>query len=250
MNIDLYRIRRYAIVGTLLLVLTLVVFELIPLDLWVENLFYAHHHWVWLKNEGIGRFLLYVIPRDAVAILAVTAIATMVLFARSGWLSIHARGIRILLLSLVLVPLVVGALKQITNVACPSHVIRFGGDLPYVTLFGHYPEGMKPAKTQLCFPAGHASAGFALLSLAFLFHSRCNRVRALVFAMAVGWLMGLYKMAIGDHYLSHTIISMLLAWVVICIIVMVDYSLPGNDSSWANARSLSENRSRSEGSTG
>jgi membrane-associated PAP2 superfamily phosphatase len=34
--------------------------------------------------------------------------------------------------------------------------------------------------------------------------------------------MGAYKMAIGDHFLSHTVVSMLLAWLIINLIVIAD----------------------------
>jgi len=69
-----------------------------------------------------------------------------------------------------------------------------------------------------CWPAGHASGGFALLSLFFLFKSRKNKKIAIITALSVGWAMGLYKMVIGDHFLSHTIITMMLAWLIVLII--------------------------------
>ncbi len=31
--------------------------------------------------------------------------------------------------------------------------------------------------------------------------------------------MGLYKMFVGDHFLSHTIITMVLSWLIILLIV-------------------------------
>jgi membrane-associated PAP2 superfamily phosphatase len=57
------------------------------------------------------------------------------------------------------------------------------------------------------------------MSLFFLFKSRKNRFIALAFGVTVGWAMGLYKMLIGDHFLSHTVITMVLAWLLILIIV-------------------------------
>lgn len=38
-------------------------------------------------------------------------------------------------------------------------------------------------------------------------------------AMVIGWSMGSYKMLIGDHFLSHTVITMILAWLLILLIV-------------------------------
>ena len=55
------------------------------------------------------------------------------------------------------------------------------------------------------------------MSLFFLFKKRKYQIRALIFALAIGWSMGIYKMLIGDHFLSHTIITMLIAWLIILI---------------------------------
>ncbi len=44
----------------------------------------------------------------------------------------------------------------------------------------------------------------------------------LITALIIGWSMGIYKMAIGDHFfLSHTLITMILAWLIILIIVKI-----------------------------
>ncbi|MBD3841537.1 MAG: phosphatase PAP2 family protein [Campylobacterales bacterium] len=69
-----------------------------------------------------------------------------------------------------------------------------------------------------CWPAGHASGGFALLSLFFLFRSQKNKIKAITLALVLGWSMGIYKMMIGDHFLSHTIITMLLAWIIVNLV--------------------------------
>jgi membrane-associated PAP2 superfamily phosphatase len=69
-----------------------------------------------------------------------------------------------------------------------------------------------------CYPAGHASGGFALMSLFFLFKTYKNRIIALLFAFVIGWSMGVYKMLIGHHYLSHTVITMILSWLLILAI--------------------------------
>ncbi|WP_181892423.1 phosphatase PAP2 family protein [Campylobacter sputorum] len=52
-----------------------------------------------------------------------------------------------------------------------------------------------------------------------------KRTKAVVFVLALtlGWTMGLYKMMIGDHFLSHTIVSMLMAWLEILIISKLVY---------------------------
>jgi len=52
------------------------------------------------------------------------------------------------------------------------------------------PASEVPISQQRCFPAGHASGG--------------------------------YKMLIGDHFLSHTITTMLLAWLIINLLAVAD----------------------------
>ena len=59
------------------------------------------------------------------------------------------------------------------------------------------------------------------MSIFFLFKKRKNQVIALLFALLIAWSMGLYKMLIGDHFLSHTIISMILAWLIILIFAKI-----------------------------
>ena len=39
-------------------------------------------------------------------------------------------------------------------------------------------------------------------------------------ALATGSLMGTYQMLAGNHYLSHTIVSMLLAWLVAGVLAL------------------------------
>jgi membrane-associated PAP2 superfamily phosphatase len=112
----------------------------------------------------------------------------------------------------------VSGLKAVTNVACPAQLTLFGGSTPHVSLFSHYPEGQRPANQQRCFPAGHASGGFAVLSLLLLFKSRRHQRQIIVIGLLLGWVMGLYKMLIGDHFLSHTLTSMLIAWCSIGVV--------------------------------
>jgi membrane-associated PAP2 superfamily phosphatase len=118
----------------------------------------------------------------------------------------------------ILIPVVVGSLKATTNTPCPKNIEHFGGVYPDIKVLDSYPKTFQQKGKIKCWPAGHASGGFALLSLFFLFKSAKNRKKALVFAMVVGWSMSLYKMFIGDHFLSHSIITMEIAWLIVLIL--------------------------------
>ncbi|HUH42377.1 MAG TPA: phosphatase PAP2 family protein [Sulfurimonas sp.] len=131
----------------------------------------------------------------------------------------YRSGLLIVWLSVAIIPFVIGLLKATTNVPCPCDSILFGGNYPYINVLDSMPQEI--LKKFKCYPAGHASGGFALMSLFFLFKSRRNKILALTVALTIGWSMGLYKMFLGDHYLSHTIITMLLSWLLILIIKKV-----------------------------
>ena len=215
----------YAALG---LLVCLLVFEVTPLDLWVQQFFFdvSTQQWLWSGTEPLSRLLLYDGIKKLLVVFALILLISLFCCRYSVTLHRYRSGIRIVLLSLLLVPLSVSALKANTNVACPRALAGFSGKLPYVGVLEPYPAGQQPPHRQRCFPAGHASGGFALLSLFFLFKSNRNRKGALAFALVIGWLMGGYKMLIGDHFLSHTLVSMLLAWLIINAIVKVDVCWP------------------------
>lgn len=112
------------------------------------------------------------------------------------------------------ITLLVGGLKQITNVDCPWDLAGFGGDRPYVDLFSARPHGLPRAA---CFPGAHSSSGFALLAFFFALRDRSPRVArvALVVALAIGVTFSLGQQARGAHFLSHDLTSALFAWVVL-----------------------------------
>ncbi|MFT4920483.1 MAG: membrane-associated PAP2 superfamily phosphatase, partial [Zhongshania aliphaticivorans] len=68
--------------------------------------------------------------------------------------------------------------------------------------------------------------GFALLALYYLPKSRRRRRQMLGIALTAGWAMGGYKMLLGHHFFSHTLVSMLLCWLVTnCITLLVTPTL-------------------------
>ena len=121
--------------------------------------------------------------------------------------------------------MIIGTLKANTNVPCPCDFMHFGGEYPYIRALDSMPQEI--VKKFKCYPAGHASGGFALMSLFFLFKEKKNSFIAFGVAMIIGWSMGIYKMLIGHHYLSHTLITMILAWLLILVIYKITkrYSL-------------------------
>lgn len=206
------------IAGTLVsLILTLIVFEVTEIDLHIQDLFYnfQNHHWLIDRHSALLRFVFY----DGAKILLILGFLGALLFflfyREHTFCRTHRRGFLIFFLSAALVPGTIGAIKAISNVPCPRQIERYDGNYPYKKFLGSFPKEFHAPKKCKCFPAGHASGGFALLSLFFLFRKPGNRRIALGIALTAGWSMGMYKTLIGDHFVSHTIITMLLAWLMI-----------------------------------
>ncbi|MDL2267784.1 phosphatase PAP2 family protein [Desulfovibrio sp. OttesenSCG-928-G15] len=124
----------------------------------------------------------------------------------------------LLLLSLAAVPASVGVGKKITNVRCPEELAVYGGTFPYERVLECKRTNAAPGKPGRCFPAGHASGGFALMALYF-----CLRRRwlGLGIGLSAGWIMGIYQMLRGEHFLSHTLATMVLAWLLILLLLPV-----------------------------
>jgi membrane-associated PAP2 superfamily phosphatase len=228
------KLARQLCVTAVTLLVTLLWFEFSSSDLWVQQWLFnsARHTWFWSRAEPVARLFFYDGIKTLLILSALTFVVSLVFVRGSSWVRNNGAAIRIVLVSIILVPVTVGALKGVTNVACPKNLRIFGGDLPYVKVFDHYPRSEASVSGQRCFPAGHASGGFALLSLYFLFNSRRGRLTALASALTLGWVMGGYKMAIGDHLLSHTVVSMELAWLLICLVALCDNLIVQKMAEW------------------
>ncbi len=200
-----------------LLAATLVLFEVTHLDLWVQDHFYdfTTKRWIVDGNEPVGRLVFYNGPKAIIFVIGAALLALA--FGPARWrdrLRFGRRGLFLAILTLTTVPALAGLGKELTNTFCPSEIRRYGGDVPYVKLCSPYPDDDRPPRRGHCFPAGHASGGFALLGLAWLRPSRRWCVGGIVAGLGVGWWMGSYQMLKGAHYLSHTLTTMLLAWIV------------------------------------
>lgn len=117
-----------------------------------------------------------------------------------------------LVLGALLGLLVMSLLKLTSTTSCPWDLAEFGGTARYVS---HWHWGVSDGGAGHCFPAGHASAGFAFLSAYFaLHHSHPRAARyALWAALIAGAALGLGQQLRGAHYLSHTLWTAWLCWV-------------------------------------
>ena len=107
----------------------------------------------------------------------------------------------------------VGWLKAVTNRYPPWDLDRFGGKVPFTTLFESTPA---PFVNGHGFPAGHSSAAFAWVALYFV--ARAFGVRRPLFWLAPGLLLGVsfawVQHVRGAHFPSHNLWTLAIAWVV------------------------------------
>ena len=214
----------WAVLGlpVLLLVLCLVLFEVTDLDLRLQDAFYSPASgWLIDRHDPVFRAAFYTVPKVMLVSIGIGSIAVLLASLKCARLRTFRRTCTLLVLALAIVPGTVSILKMTTNVYTPAQTTRYGGKKPYVKLFESYPEGFQQKKPGRGYPAGHASGGFALLVLFFVFKRPGLRILGLGAGLFVGWAMGLYQMLRGAHYLSHTIVSMLLAWILIVLLVRV-----------------------------
>lgn len=187
------------------------------LDFALAGLFHdsVTNAWQMPREGGLAHAILYTGPRRLLGIGGGIAVLLLALSAwRQGWTERHSRA-AVALLVLGLTPLTANALKQMTGVSCPSQDILLGGNRLGVTIWDRF-YALAPFEPQLrCWPAGHAAGGFGLFGLVLLAggHGVAAALPRWLFyapGMAAGWTMGLYQMARGQHYLSHTLASMLI----------------------------------------
>lgn len=204
-----------------LLVVVAIGFEVTDLDLAVQDRLYDFQASQWRvdRDDPVLRTLFYTGPKYLLILVGVVGIALAGGPAR--WRDRCGfsypggrRHLLVLLATLSTGPALVGWGKNVTNVFCPSEIRRYGGDVPYVTLCGSYAEDDRPERQGHCFPAGHASGGFALMALAGLARTRRGRVVGIAAGMLAGTIMGAYQMFKGAHYLSHTLFTLVfMAWI-------------------------------------
>lgn len=191
-------------------------FEFSGVDLWIQDHLYSFSNRQWLidANDPIPRLLFYTGPKILIWIIALALLAVAIFHGRVPFLKIPRRDISIAVLTIATAPALVALGKSTTNTLTPAQIRRYGGDAPHVKVIERYPDNDRPVKRGRAFPAGHASGGFALLSLAGLATTRRGRATGLAIGLVFGTTMGLYQMLKGAHYLSHTLFTAIFCWII------------------------------------
>ena len=192
--------------------LLLLVFENSQLDLTVSQWLFdpalgefpLRHHWL------LDRVLHHGMKYASYALICVALVPCWL-----GWKGelawLPRRNAVLAALGMVLIPICTSLLKSATNRHCPWDVVEFGGFAPYLGLLAPSVPGIKAG---VCFPAGHAAAGFLWLIWAVALRPAGRGLAriALVTALSYGALLGVVRMVQGAHFLSHVLWSAWFAW--------------------------------------
>lgn len=205
-----------------LFVLAANVLAFTPTDVVIAQSFFfdgAQGRWLGAGNWWIEA-VIHTGGRWAIRVVVLAAIASWIGSYIDPVLRALRRPAAYFSVSVVLSVSIVGLLKFLTHVDCPWDLTTFGGHYPFVHLFAHRPAGFH---TGQCFPAAHASAGYALMALYFVFRERsAARARqGLLFGIGTGLVFGLAQQARGAHFVSHDVWSAFITWIVALTIYAV-----------------------------
>lgn len=217
------------IIDLAFLALTLWLTQITDFDLTIQQYFFDFQNKSWLIDESkepIKTFFFYLFPK-IIFCLAISyfLIATLLGFKQknsaNNFFARNRQIFLLILLGLTLIPLIAGNVKKFTNIYCPNQLLIYTGDNPYVRIFDSYPQNFLQGKKGQCFPAGHCITGFAFMILFFALRKRSHRFLALFVSLLLGWILGIYQMAKGAHFLSDTLIAMLLCFLIAALIARV-----------------------------
>jgi len=217
--------QRYIWLPAGLLLALLLVIELTGLDLILADFIYQHTGPGWWRGFWPDQVWHTGARRVSVALLLIillTAVASCFIDRLKGC----RRALFYTVISSGLAALTVASGKALSSQACPSDLLRYGGDLSYLPLLS-----MDTRDAGNCFPAGHASAGYGWFSLYFAGLALKSRWRifGVLMPMAAGAVFGIVQQFRGEHFLSHDLWTMLICWTVAALTAQL--MLKGPDES-------------------
>lgn len=197
-------------------------------DRWIADGLFAAEGGRWALQDSIVTTTLIHIGGKRLSALAWVAVVAAVLLA---WRVPRLRAYRDPLLRLagavLLSTALVSVLKHLTHMDCPWDMQGYGGLRPYLDLFDPRPSGLRSSG---CFPAGHASAGYAWVALYFFARAVAPRWRwrALWVGLGAGLLFGVSQQLRGAHFLSHDAWTLMLCWLSAVLV----HRLPWRGERW------------------
>ena len=181
-------------------------------DQWLADRLFALQGNAWNLQSGyVTQDLLHAGGRQLVKYAWFSVLAVMLVSFMHSHMAKWRWPLAYLLLSTLLATALVSVMKRWTHVDCPWDLVRYGGDKAYYGLFAARPLGLGSSG---CFPAGHASAGYAWVALYFFMLATRPRLRwwGLGVGLVLGLVFGIAQQLRGAHFLSHDLAALLVCW--------------------------------------
>lgn len=181
-------------------------------DQWLADVLYALEGHAWsLQSSHVTQDLLHAGGRQFAKYAWISVLLVFLVSLQQRNLSAWRRPLAYLLASTLLATVLVGVMKRWTHMDCPWDLLRYGGGKAYYGLFTQRPAGVRSSG---CFPAGHASAGYAWVALYFFLLSTRPRLRSwgLGVGIGLGLLFGIAQQLRGAHFLSHDLWALMISW--------------------------------------
>lgn len=200
---------RHVLLPLALMLPALFLVETTRLDAWLADRWYALGGGAWaFRDHWLAYDLIHHHGKQMIIAFALLLIGLLI--ASSWWRVIRPwrRRITYLLVCMLILPGLVAFAKHSSPVHCPWNISRYGGAFPFRHLFEY---SMGPGG--YCFPSGHASGGFALISMYFAALGAVRRPALFLLpGLLVGWTFALGQQARGAHFLSHDLWTLSFCW--------------------------------------
>ncbi|WP_244179868.1 phosphatase PAP2 family protein [Salinicola salarius] len=198
--------------GWLFFIALMLLFQLYGIDFYIADYLYQWEGGQWLlKDNIITKSILHDDGRLLSELMGVGLIGFAVTACVKSSLSHWRRPLLYLVASVASSTVIVSLIKNSISMECPWDLARYGGDFPFIGLFESRPASMPDSA---CFPAGHASAGYAWVALYFFFTVMAPgwKYVGLAIGLGMGLAFGIDQQLRGAHFLSHDMSTLMICW--------------------------------------
>jgi len=181
-------------------------------DRWIAGHLYLWegNHWA-LQNGLLTETVIHEAGKRISALAWLGVVIAAIVAWRRPALRAWCRPLLYLAACVLVATTVVAWMKSWTDVDCPWDLLTYGGKRSYHALLAALPAH---APVGRCFPAGHASAGYAWVALYFFFLATRPRLRwlGLGIGLGVGLVFGISQQLRGAHFMSHDVWTLMICW--------------------------------------
>lgn len=210
---------RHALIPFLLLGLALLWAFGFDGEFWLADKIYALQggSWQW-KNTWLLENVIHVGGRNFSVLCFVLLIFAYIVSFKVAFLKAYRLGFSYLLLAVGTSTVVVSILKKITEVDCPWRIARYGGKSLVEVWFRGGGN---------CFPAGHASGGYAWLALYFfcVVYFPKQRYLGLGIGLGLGLVFGIAQQLRGAHFIGHDLATISICWASAVVFALLKFGI-------------------------